>query len=213
MEKPTLYSYYRSTCSWRVRISLPLKNIDYTYVAINLLNNENKQEAYLKINPLGFVPTLKIDGFQFSESVAIMEYLEETRPEFPLLPKEPIQRAKVRQLVQAVASDTQPLQNSGVLASFPTQQEKTAWANKWITKNFIAIEELLGHYMGHYAVGDSITLADICLIPQIYNARRFEVDLQHFPRIVALDAKLAEHPAFKAAHPNNQPDFPPPAKN
>jgi len=212
--KPTLYSYYRSTCSWRVRISLAIKNIQYNYEAINLLTAENRQETYLKINPLGFVPTLKIDGFQFSESVAILEYLEETRPEVPLLPKDPVSRAKVRQLVQAVASDTQPLQNSGVLASFPTQQEKTEWAKKWITKNFVAIEKLLEQYMGQYSVGDTITLADVCLVPQIYNARRFEVDLVPFPRIVALDAKLADHPAFKAAHPSVQPDFPPtPAKN
>jgi len=203
----TLYSYYRSTCSWRVRISLALKKINYTYIPINLVKAENKTESYLAINPMGLIPTLLIDGKKLSESLAILEYLEETRPEVPLLPKDPEERARVRQVALLIVSDIQPLQNSGVLATFP-QEKKDAWAQQWIGKGFVALEKLLEKYSGEYAVGNQITLADICIIPQVYNARRFNLDLAPFPRIVALDTKLADHPAFKAAHPNNQPDTP-----
>lgn len=213
-DKPRLYTYFRSSSAWRVRIALALKGVEYEPVPVNLLKSEQLSPAYAEINPLHAVPTLVIDGHTLTESTAIIEYLEETRPDPPLLPRDPVQRARARQLAQLVASDIQPVQNLRVLEKLDADHDvgargKQAWARHWITEGFDALEKLLAQTSGRYCVGDEVSLADLCLLPQVYNARRFEVALDAFPVLTAIEARLAELPTFAQAHPTRQPDCPP----
>ncbi|CAG8584341.1 11726_t:CDS:2 [Ambispora leptoticha] len=204
-QKPILYSYYRSSCSWRVRTALNLKGIKYETRPVNLLKEEQDIPEYENLNPLKMVPTLIIDGQILTQSVAILEYLEETRPEPALLPKNPIDKAKVRAIVQSIVSDIQPVQNLRVLKH---SGQGSNWGNHWITLGFRAIEKQFKETAGVYCFGDSITLADLCLVPQVYNANRFEVDLTEFPIIRRIEAQLNELQAFRDAHPSNQIDCP-----
>lgn len=214
-----LYSYWRSSCSWRVRIALHFKEIPFEYRAVNLLKSEQQSEEYSRnINPAQLVPTLIIDNHVLNQSVAILEYLEERRPEtWRLMPQEPSQRAQVRALVQLIASDTQPIQNLRVLnyltsSASTTAQEKAdkkaEWARHWIGVGLEAFERTLGKTAGLYCVGDSVTLADICLVPQLYNAVRFQVpDLERrFPLIWKINQRLEKLEPFQLAHPDQQPD-------
>lgn len=205
-QEPTveLYSYWRSSCSWRVRIALAMKNISYNYHGINA---KSKTGTYCSLNPLGKVPTLLIDGKVLSQSVAIIEYLDETRPEPSLFPKDPHQRSLVRQIVQMIASDIQPLQNGTVLKSF-SEGEDREWARKWIEKGLQGVEKTLTQTAGVYCVGDKLSAADLFLQPQVYNARLYGVDLSAFPTLLRIDETLARLPAFQIAHPEAQPDFP-----
>lgn len=211
--KVVLYSYWRSTCSWRARIALAMKGIEYEYIPINLLQGQQKTEDYLKINPFGQVPTLYIDGHYLSQSLAIVEYLEETRSNQGLsyLPRDPFQRALVREVSQMIACGTQPLQNLGVLAKIGQdygEAEKKKWAQHWIKAGLDALEKKLKmiHSNGQYCVGGSATMADICLIPQLYNSRRFEVDLSPYPTLLSIEAHCSSLPYFQKAHPDQQPD-------
>mmetsp|Transcript_20343 Transcript_20343/g.34715 ORF Transcript_20343/g.34715 Transcript_20343/m.34715 type:complete len:215 (+) Transcript_20343:49-693(+) len=211
MSNIILHSYWRSSCSWRVRIALAHKKIKYQYKAVHLLNDGGEQfkPDYVKLNPSKEVPTLEIDGHAICQSVAILEYLEETRPENPLLPTNPIEKAKVRQLVNIVASDTQPVQNLRVLLyAMSKGADKLEWGKHWITKGFEAFEQVVASTAGQYCVGDQVTLADVALVPQVYNANRFGVDMSQFPTINRIHAALEELDAFKAAHPDVQPDAP-----
>ncbi|KAF9969352.1 Glutathione S-transferase zeta-1 [Actinomortierella ambigua] len=209
----TLYGYFRSSCSYRVRIALNLKNIPYQPHYISLIKGEHKTPEYLAIQPLGMVPALAIDGDVLTQSLAIIEYLDETRPDVPLLPKDPKARAKVRELAYAVAMDIQPVTNMRILQTQGDDKQKAEWVQKMTSHGFKGIEVLLAKTAGKYCFGDSITLADIALVPQVYNANRFNVDLTPYPIISRINAALQEHPAFRAAHPHAQPDAPEELRN
>ncbi|XP_034250454.1 probable maleylacetoacetate isomerase 2 [Thrips palmi] len=213
---PQLYSYWRSSCSYRVRIVLNLKEIDYNTVPIDIFKGGGEQfsDNYRQINPMKKVPALVIDGHTIVESLNIMQYLEETRPQKSLMPLDVLKRAKVREICEMIQSGIQPLQNVGVVSRFENfvkeNQEsiKLEWAQYWIIQGFTALNEVLTASAGKYCVGDDITLADCCLIPQVYNARKFKVDMQQFPNLSRVATHLENHPAFYAAHPSNQPDCP-----
>ncbi|KAF0483842.1 maleylacetoacetate isomerase-like protein [Gigaspora margarita] len=208
-EKPMLYTYCRSSCAFRVRTCLNWKGIDCEYSFVGLLKGEQKEEKYVEVNPYKVVPALKIDGIVLTQSVAIMEYLEETRPEKPLLPKDPHKRALVRSLVQAIAGDIQPVQNLRVLLHIESLGgDKKEWAKHTINVGFEGVEKQLSKSSGKFCVGDEVTLADVCLVPQVFNANRFGVDLSKFPLIQRIANDLSELEAFKKAHPHNQPDCP-----
>jgi len=202
-EESQLYSTWRSSCSWRVRIALQLKGIPYDYISLDSVTSD---EDYQKLNPLGKVPTLCIDHHVISQSIAILEYLEETRPFPSLLPKDPYERSQVRQIVQMIGSDIQPLQNSAVLKLFP-EGESLQWAQHWIHKGLKGVEQMLEETAGIYCVGDEVSMADLFLIPQVGNAHRYEVDLAPFPNICRIEKRLQKHSAFQAAHPEVQPDY------
>jgi len=202
-----LYSYWRSSCSYRVRIALAHKGIAYEYRPVNLIRDggEQHKEDYARLNPLEVVPTILIDGTAIGQSVAILEYLEETRPERPLLPKDAVPRAQVRQLVMIICADTQPAQNLLVLKEVG-EERKNDWARKFITRGLQAYEKLAQQTAGKYSVGDEVTLADVALVPQLYNAHRFDVDLSSFTTILRIEEALQQLSAFRAAHPDAQPD-------
>lgn len=210
MAQPILYSYYRSSCSWRVRAALDLKGIKYETKCVNLLKDggEQRTDAYKAINPMGQVPALVIDGNTLIQSMSILEYLEETRPSLPLLPKEPLDRAKVRAVSECITSGIQPLQNLSLLQKLTDIEMRKNWINDCICKGFFAVEKLLQNSAGKYCVGDTITFADLCLVPQVYNANRYRVDLEPFPLISKINDVVMEHEGFIKSHPANQPDCP-----
>ncbi|KAG7466423.1 hypothetical protein MATL_G00164560 [Megalops atlanticus] len=206
--KPVLHGYFRSSCSWRVRIALALKGIEYDQVPVNLIKDGGQQltDQYKALNPMQQVPAITIDGITLSQSLAIIQYIEETRPGPRLLPTDPQKRAQVRMISDLIASGIQPLQNLYVLQKIGA--EKLPWAQHFITRGFEALEPLLKETAGKYCVGDEISMADICLVPQVYNAERFKVDISHFPTIKRLNETLMEIEAFKVSHPSCQPDTP-----
>jgi len=204
-----LYSYWRSSSSWRVRIALNIKRIKYTYKEVNLLNGDQLKDDFNTISPLKLVPVLSIDGHHLCESVAIMEYLDETRPEIPLLPKDPHKRATVRQITLMIVADIQPIQNLKVLKKVSDDQTKrTEWAKYWIENGLEGVEKTLVKSSGKYCVGDELTMADCVLVPQIYNAYRNGVDITKFPTITRINDELSKLNPFKEAHADVQPDAP-----
>ncbi|KAG8189293.1 hypothetical protein JTE90_019053 [Oedothorax gibbosus] len=205
--KPVLYSYFRSSCSWRVRIALVYKGIDFEYKAVNLLTGDHQKEDFLKLNPCGNVPVLTDNGNTIASSAAILEYLEETVPSPALLPKDPVSRAKVREIVDGILSGIQPLQNMKVL-KYVGGENSLSWAKHWIVSGFGAIERILEGSHGTYCVGHAVTMADVCLVPQICNANRFNVDMTQFPIINKIASRLSHLEAFKDTHPFVQPDCP-----
>jgi maleylacetoacetate isomerase len=207
MTKPVLFDYFRSSAGYRVRIALNLKGIEYERVAVNLLDGMQKEAKYRSRNPQGFVPTLDIDGHRITQSLAIIDYLDSTRPEPPLAPADPGDRAHVLALALVVACDIHPLNNLRVLKylSGPLgrdQSERDTWYRHWVTEGLGALEAMAAGRSGRFLFGDSATLADICLVPQIYNARRFEVPLDDYPTLVRADAEANRLEAFAAAHPD-----------
>jgi maleylpyruvate isomerase len=208
-----LHGYWRSSSAYRVRIALELKGVAYTQAPVNLLAGEQRGAEHLARNPSGYVPALVVDGTPLVESMAIVEWLEESFPEPALLPKAPLDRAHVRALCEVVNAGTQPLQNLWVLNHFfgSDAQGKTAWARRVIEKGLASFEELLErrHAVGPFCHGEAPTLADAFLVPQLYNARRFGVSLEPYARIRAADVACAELEAFKRAHPDAQPDAKP----
>jgi len=207
----TLHGYWRSGASWRVRIALNLKAREYRDVAHDLRRGEQADAAYCAINPQAMVPALIVDDAVFTQSLAMLEWLEERYPDPPLLPADPTARAHVRGIALTVACDLHPLGNLRVLNSLrqdlgADEDQVRAWIARWAAPGFAAIETLIARHGGRFAYGDTPTIADCCLIPQIYAARRFGVDLKDFPRIRAIDAHCAHLPAFERAHPANQPD-------
>lgn len=204
--RPILYSYFRSSCSWRVRIALAHKGVDYEYRAINLLKQEQVSDEYKKLNPLGQVPALIVNENTLTQSISILEYLEEAFPQKPLLPKDLFKRAKVREVCEIIGSGIQPLQNLSVLQKIG--ETKMEWGHFYIQKGFVALEQVLANSAGKYCVGDEVTIADCCLVPQVYNANRFKVDMAAFPVISRVHDALMSLDAFKAAHPSQQPDCP-----
>lgn len=207
-DKVVLYSYFRSSASWRVRIALALKEVKYEYKAVHLIKDGGEQntEEYKKLNPMGLVPSLEIDGHLLTQSLPIIEYLEEKYPQPPLLPKDAFGRAQVRALSEIVNSGIQPLQNLKVLQKYGDGKEE--WARFHIESGLRALEKMLEKTAGTYCYGDEVSMADLCLVPQVYNANRFKVDMTQFPIINRIHDKLTELPAFKAADPARQPDTP-----
>lgn len=189
-----------------VTLQFIFQEIPYDIKPISLIKSGGEQHCneYREVNPMEQVPALQIDGHTFIESLSIMYYLEETRPQRPLLPQDVIKRAKVREICEVIASGIQPLQNLIVLIHVG-EEKKKEWAQHWITRGFRAVEKLLSTSAGKFCVGDEVSLADCCLVPQVFNARRFHVDLRPFPTILRVDRELEGHPAFRAAHPSNQP--------
>jgi maleylacetoacetate isomerase len=207
-----LYSYFRSSAAYRVRIALNLKGLAYETLPVHLVKDggHNRRPEFRAVNPQMRVPALVApDGEVLIQSLAIIEYLDETHPDPPLLPKDPIARAKVRALAQLVACDIHPLNNVGPLRYLKNElgQEQSAidaWYHHWVIEGFEALEALIEP--GPYACGKAVTLADICLVPQVANARRLKVPLAKFPNIVGVDAACLALPAFDRARPENQPD-------
>ena len=207
-----LYSYFRSSAADRVRIALNLKGIAYETTSIHLVKDggHNKRPEFRAVNPQMRVPTLVTPGGDtLIQSLAIIEYLDETQPEPPLLPKDPIARAKARALADLIACDIHPLNNTSPLRYLKHElhQEQSAidaWYHHWVLSGFEALEALIEP--GPYACGKQVTIADLCLVPQVANARRLKVPLEKFPKIIAVDAACAALPAFERARPENQPD-------
>ena len=208
-----LYDFFRSSAVYRVRIALNLKGLEAERAFVHLRRGEQFEEAYLRLNPQGVVPTL-IDGeVVIGQSLAILEYLEETRPLPPLLPADPVGRARVRQLALIVACEVHPLNNLKVLTYLKdelgaAEEAVNTWYRHWVAKGLGAIEALLegGPEDGAFCHGQRPTLADVFLVPQVYNARRFDCDLSALPRVLAIDAACAALEAFRDAAPGNQPD-------
>lgn len=207
-----LYGYFRSSASYRVRIALNLKGLEYQYHPVNLLHGEQRGNAYRKLNPQGLVPALVDDSQVLTQSLAIIEWLEETHPKIPLLPATPQERARVRALAYNVACDIQPIQNLRVLKYLQgelgvTDEQKLAWIRHWIEGGFDALEQQLqSSTAAPFAGGATPGLFECCLIPQIYNAQRFAVDVSRYPSIDRISNACAELAAFEQARPENQAD-------
>jgi maleylacetoacetate isomerase len=207
-----VYTYFRSSAAYRLRIALNLKGLSGDMVSVHLQKEggQHRKPEYRAINPQMRVPALKLDsGEVLTQSLAIIEYLDEIDPQPPLLPRDPVERAKVRALALAIACDIHPLNNLAPLRYLKNElgQEQSkidAWYHHWILEGFEALETMVRP--GPYAFGGEVTLADVCLVPQIYNARRLKVPLERFPKLVAIDAACAKLPAFEQARPENQPD-------
>lgn len=210
----TLHSYWRATAPYRVRIGLQLKGLDYGYVAVNLLEGNQHQAAYRAVNPQRLTPALDIgDGEILTQSLAILEWLDETHPEPALLPKTALDRARVRAMADIVACDIHPLNNMRVNRALEAMEvsapRRAKWVERWIVDGFQTLEPMVAKYGQGFAFGDTPTVADCCLIPQVYSAQRYKVDLEAFPAIRAVAEHAAQHHAFIAAHPDNQPDATP----
>ncbi|WP_306016692.1 maleylacetoacetate isomerase [Oceanicaulis sp. MMSF_3324] len=211
--KLVLHGYFRSGTSYRTRLALNWKGVPFEYVGVNLVEGEQHSDAYKAKNPQGLVPALEVDGVMLTQSVAILEWIEETFPDRPLLPADPIQRARVRAFAAAIGCDIHPLQNLRILKkareiSGDDPEAGPAWARHWIATGFDALETLAEQADGRngFVFGDGPTLAEIYLLPQMFNARRFGVDLAPYPRLVAADEAARALPEFERAAPENQPD-------
>lgn len=206
MSEIVLYDYWRSSASYRVRIALNLAGMSYRRVPVDLLTGEHRKPDYKKVNPQGLVPTLLIDGEVLSQSLAMIEYIHETRPGTDLLPDEPAARHRVRALADAVAMDIHPICNMHVASHVVTltgaKDAREAWMFHFISDGLSKLEAMLSSSDSNYCLGDRPTIADLCLVPQVYNARRWGIDLQEFKRIVEIDARCAELVPFREAHPD-----------
>ncbi|RKP13578.1 glutathione S-transferase [Piptocephalis cylindrospora] len=217
-QKPILYAYFRSSCSWRVRIALAVKGIEYELRPVQIVQGEQRKDEYLALNPGGKVPTLVIPPESGSnhppvaihQSTAILEYLEEAYPDHtPMLPKTPVDRARVRAIMGLVAEDIQPLQNLSILQHFHDRPEdKAQWIEQYVGKGLEAVETILKNTAGTYAFGDTVSMADALIIPQCHSARRFNLDMNRFPTILRVEAAASALPSFQAASYQAQPDCP-----
>lgn len=208
-----LYTYYRSSAAYRVRIALNLKGLAWEAVPVHLARGEQRQDAYRSVNPAGLVPALEVDGQLLTQSLAIIEYLDEVHPEPSLLPGDALARARIRALAQAVACDIHPINNLRVLQYLAgelgaSEAQKTAWYRHWVELGLESVERLLAAapLSGRYCVGDTPTLADVCLVPQVYNARRFECRTEHVPTVMRIVAQCETLDAFRLAAPGVQAD-------
>jgi maleylpyruvate isomerase len=210
-----LYDYFRSSAAYRVRIGLKLKGLDYESLPVHLLRDGGQQltAEYRSVNPSAAVPTLQDDGATLTQSLAILEYLEEMHPLVPLMPRDALGRARVRQLALIVACDIHPINNLRILRYLVkqvglTEEAKNAWYVHWVQEGFAALEAHLAGSTatGRFCHGDEPTIADCFLVPQVFNASRFNIDMAPYPTIARIDAACRELPAFIAAHPSAQPD-------
>jgi len=210
-----LYTYFRSSAAYRVRIALKLKGVAYDAVPVHLLKDggQHLQDEYRKINPSGLLPSFQDDRITLTQSMAIIEYLEEIHPEPPLLPKDAPGRGRVRELAQIIGCDIHPINNLRVLNYLVkhmglSDQAKTEWYRHWIIEGFQSLEAHLARDpgAGPFCHGDHPTIADCYLVPQVFNAQRFNIDVSAYPNIDRINSLCVELPAFRAAHPSHQPD-------
>jgi len=209
MTRPVLHDYFRSSAAYRVRIALNLKGVDYESRQVNLAEGDQKSEDYRALNPQGLVPMLEIDGHRLTQSLAIMVYLDQCFPEPVLMPRDPGDGAHVRAMALSIACDIHPLNNLRVLKYLTgtlgaDEDSKNAWYAHWITEGFTALEAMAAPRVGKFMFGDTPTLADVCLVPQMFNARRFNVSLDTFPTLLRADENASRIEAFAAAHPDRQ---------
>ncbi|HET9397467.1 MAG TPA: maleylacetoacetate isomerase [Sphingomicrobium sp.] len=209
MSGAVLYDYFRSSAAYRVRIALNLKGIDYEQRPINLAEGAQKGEAYRALNPQGLVPMLEIDGHRLTQSLSIIVYLDQRYRDPPLMPADPADGAHVRSLALAVACDIHPLNNLRVLKYLRgplgvSEAAKDEWYRHWVAEGLASLEEMARPKAGAFLFGDNPTIADICLVPQLYNARRFSVPLTDYPTLRRADETASAHVAFAAAHPDRQ---------
>ena len=209
MTRPILYEYWRSSASYRIRIALNLKKIDYESRPVNLLTGEQQSEEYRALNPQGFVPMLEIDGHRLTQSVAILNYLDVKYPNQPLLPASAAERAHVVALAMTVACDIHPLNNLRVLKYLKNelgqpQEAVDAWYRYWISERLPALEAMARPRAGDFMVGNAPTGADVLLVPQLYNARRYDVPLDDYPTLLRAEENANKLEAFAAAHPDRQ---------
>jgi len=206
VSEPILYDYWRSSASYRVRIALNLVGIPYTTRSVDLLSAGHRDPDYLAINPQGLVPTLTIDGMDLTQSLAIIEYLDETHPGHGLLPRNPRDRYRVRSLAYAVAMDIHPICNmhvvSHVAQMMGNEQSREQWMRHFISKGLLSLEAMLSGNDDPFCFGSVPGMADLCLVPQVYNARRWGVDLSEMPCVVEIDRRCSELAAFRDAHPD-----------
>jgi maleylacetoacetate isomerase len=207
MTRPILYDYYRSSAAYRVRIALNLKGVEYESRPINLAGGDQKSSEYHQLNPQGFVPMLEIDGQRLTQSLAIITYLDSRFSNQPLLPASPSERAHVLALSLTIACDIHPLNNLRVLHYLrdelgQEQDARDSWYRHWIEQGFAALEILANDRAGAFLFGDGPTMADVCLVPQMFNARRLDVPLDAFPTLLRAEATATALPAFAAAHPD-----------
>ncbi len=210
-----LYTYFRSSAAYRVRIALNLKGLDYEAVPVHLVRGggEQKRPEYLALNPAGLLPSLEVGGQVLTQSLAIIEYLEETHPAPPLLPADPLCRARVRAIAQTIACDIHPINNLRVLQALvrdfgASDAQKNAWYRHWVETGLAAVEAMLANdpRTGRFCHGDAPGLADCCLVPQVFNAQRFACRTEHIPTVMRIAAECETIEAFRLAAPGNQPD-------
>ena len=209
MPQAVLYDYYRSSAAFRVRIALNIKGVDYESRPINLLESEQQSDEYRALNPQGLVPMLEIDGHRLTQSLAIINYLDLRYPTQPLLPARAAERAHVVAMAMSVACDIHPLNNLRVLKYLKgplghSQDEVDAWYAHWISEGLPALEAIAAPKAGKFLFGDAPTAADICLVPQLYNARRYNVPLDEYPTLLRADENASKLDAFARAHPDRQ---------
>lgn len=205
--KVVLYGLYKSSATWRVRIALAFKGIEYEKKMVSLEKKDNQSAEYKAINPMGQIPSLSIDGNIINQSLPIIEYLEERNSSPALLPKDRLGRAKVRAITEVVNSGIQPLQNATVIAKL--QESHPDWGHFYCSKGLQALEDMLKETSGKYSYGDQVTLADLFIVPQIYNSyTRFSVDISKYPTVSRIYEDLVKLPEFKVADPRRQPDTP-----
>jgi maleylacetoacetate isomerase len=206
MTRAVLHDYFRSSAAYRVRIALNLKGVEYDRHPVNLLENEQKSAAYRSLNPQGFVPMLEIDDLRLTQSLAIIVYLDQKYPDPPLMPRDPADGAHVRAMAMAVACDIHPLNNLRVLKYLSKlgieQEQRDEWYRHWVTEGLEALEAMAAARAGAFLFGDTPTIADVCLVPQLYNARRFSVPITPYPTLRRADESASALPAFAAAHPD-----------
>jgi maleylacetoacetate isomerase len=210
-----LYNYFRSSASFRVRIALNLKGLPYEYAVVHLTKEGGQQHRpeFLAVNPDALIPVLDDDGHVLTQSLAIIEYLDETHPQPPLLPAAPLERAYVRALALGIACEIHPLNNLRVLRYLVRElkvsdEQKNAWYRHWVEQGLAAVESRLvaERRAGRFALGDQVTIADVVLVPQIFNAQRFDCRLDHVPTVMRIFERCMEQPAFADAQPARQPD-------
>jgi maleylacetoacetate isomerase len=209
MSQAVLYDYYRSSAAYRVRICLNLKKIEYESRQVNLLEGEQTSDEYRSLNPQGLVPTLEIDGHRLTQSLAILNYLDVRFPNPPLIPARAADRAHVVAMAMTIACDIHPLNNLRVLKYLAgplgvDQEQRDAWYAHWIVEGLAALETVAAPRAGKFLYGDAPTAADICLVPQLYNARRYTVPLDGYPTLLRADENASKLEAFAAAHPDRQ---------
>lgn len=209
MTRPVLHDYFRSSAAYRVRIALNLKGVDYESRQVNLVEGAQKSDEYRALNPQGLVPMLEIDGHRLTQSLAIMVYLDQRFPEPVLMPRDPADGAHVRAMALSVACDIHPLNNLRVLKYLTgplgiSEEQKNGWYAHWVNEGFAALEAMAAPRSGEFMFGDAPSLADVMLVPQMFNARRFNVPVDAYPTLVRADANACRIEAFAAADPDRQ---------